>query len=157
MQRLLLNPTTNIARPNTQVAFDDPEIIRWRFIRGRRGTGIEEGEEIWRYFMEFEVYGEFPVLIILTTTPPLPPPLQVTDYSVITSRDAATGISFRKIKIQISNPATADDVAAIFKTNHPNLNFGLSPLEGGRYFLATDFTGGRLTVMDLPYSVYRNK
>lgn len=162
MQRLVLNPTTIIARPNTQIAFEDPEIIRWRYVPS---SSIVRGGSQTNYFeMTFEIIGEVPVTLTPTqktfTNGTHSITLEEIDEFPFTG--PATGITRRKvIAVWVSNPGTnANSVFAeagmVAETGqHPIQTWVLKTQEGTQYFLNTDMAGGRQITITLPFEVYR--
>lgn len=171
MQKLVLNPTTVIVRPNTQVAFEDPEIIRWRYVPSSSRTRDNP-----TYFdMTFEIIGEVPVTIVpvqkefwkigvvLPTDPNVPLPkseiswVEIGDFLPLTYRDSATGILHRTVFLTWKSDSDLDSNAnSVFaKVGGPTHTYILKTLEGTQYFLNTDLTGGRQITITLPYQVYR--
>lgn len=139
MQRLVQNQDDKeIPRPNTDFAFDDPEIVRWRITRWYITPG--------NVFLdvEFEVYGEADIHI---ENPNTELPLGGYPDPATKKIDPITGISKWKSIMHIHyNPGVAGS-----KTD---IEFILKTQEGMQHLLATDPAKVRQLKIVLPFAFY---
>lgn len=147
MQRLIQNQDDReIPRPTTDVAFDDPEIVRWRIVRWFIPT-----PDVTFLNVDFEVYGESDVHIECTNTE-----FPLGGYPDPSTKkvDPITGILKWTARMQIHyNPGVAGtktDIEFILSTKE-------RPKEGDQlvpYLLATDPTKVRQIKIVLPFAFY---
>lgn len=141
MQRLIQNQDEReIPRPTTDVAFEDPEVIRWRLVRWYLTPGNAT------LATEFEVSGEYDVQIKCTNAY-----LPQGGYPDPASKkiDPITGITKWRYTLQ-ANYRDAGGLGDV----KPDMEFILKTQEGAQYLLATDPTKVRQLRIILPFAFY---